>query len=693
MILYFKVRRLGGYLLFFVLLSSYGKAFKQKNNPTSQDGITTIGDPLRVPPRNPIKTTPKRLMRDQIGIREYTSAATAYDEFTASMANPTYVVGSKNLSHIRPWIGTSSPVVARNTQIFKFPVDTKWQSRIIQIFVFPHYIVGSFSYQARVIAGAGTVLSGGKHVFKTVNGNVKSEVWELRLRLDDPKKALELELSSSQTSGANSLHIDSYEIRQLSLANTTQAGLPIYRSLPGTSFTSSEVLSTVVLQKASTLEVSDEYGNKRWELPKPTNFSSLSGGMDFDQDGFIDLQVNLSRNEATSCGMNLMRTTGLSLMRGNNGQYLGLMTSLDKCWSQFNYSTVQWAPFSLLFGDSSLLMATPQYATQSWIYDFSSGNGTNTGYLFFPSTSSYDYYYQYDQLNPWGTGTSFVENSHLANGMIVNILGERRIVFFTSGRVMQFGTEKFSSGQLRADFPYISGGRTDIAGRNYGHIQTDPLAPHLMLLVGGDFNISVYNDKVQGAVTNSPWGGIERHVSIYNMVANYATDTFYSYAHDGGDGYKYVGRVISPGHTIFRVNDFNSRYAYNVFNPAGWSLVITPPGGTAAAKIIPNIFLWDMMDIDGDGLEEFFASPTLARTYLPTSETVIYKWDEATATLVRHQSFSGVIPKLISRFYEPSRKNTSGALYDVGVFERDSRLWIILYNPVTKQESALQINP
>ena len=54
------------------------------------------------------------------------------------------------------------------------------------------------------------------------------------------------------------------------------------------------------------------------------------------------------------------------------------------------------------------------------------------------STSSYDTAYAADLPNAWGTGTSYLASSHVANGLVGTFGGETRAVFFTSGRVVQY---------------------------------------------------------------------------------------------------------------------------------------------------------------------------------------------------------------------------------------------------------------
>ena len=65
-------------------------------------------------------------------------------------------------------------------------------------------------------------------------------------------------------------------------------------------------------------------------------------------------------------------------------------------------------------------------------------------------------------------------NPHVPNGIIVDGTGSgswvgRRLLFWTSHRVAQYAvSQKYSASQLLYDTPYLTNGRKDIVGRNYG---------------------------------------------------------------------------------------------------------------------------------------------------------------------------------------------------------------------------------
>ncbi|WP_155335879.1 hypothetical protein [Acrocarpospora corrugata] len=81
--------------------------------------------------------------------------------------------------------------------------------------------------------------------------------------------------------------------------------------------------------------------------------------------------------------------------------------------------------------------------------------------------------------------------------------GQQRLVSWTSGRVTQYAVGPLGASQLVADRPYLTGGRTDIGGRNYGVVAVDPGNAGKVVLVAGTSNHSLYLDRLSGTMTSS----------------------------------------------------------------------------------------------------------------------------------------------------------------------------------------------
>ena len=162
------------------------------------------------------------------------------------------------------------------------------------------------------------------------------------------------------------------------------------------------------------------------------------------------------------------------------------------------------------------------------------------------------------------------------------------------------------------------------------------------------------------------WGGIERHVTLYDTATNTLDDHFFSLAHDRkmsttASRFARVQTIVLnkastlsaatrpvpfqlfENRTAFgaRIHvpqagvggSTPSRLAYNVYKQGRWVVHITEPGSLAVAVELEHLLLWDMRDLDGDGKVEWVLSPTEA--YLPKFRTQVARWDEGTRALVR----------------------------------------------------------
>ncbi len=419
---------------------------------------------------------------------------------------------------------------------------------------------------------------------------------------------------------------------------------------------------------------------------------ALAGGFDFDADGWPDLAIARHDTTGPPCGQKTKGSSWLSFFHGVDGAHAAdTETQSDICWTfgDITYPTTQWTAGGVLFGaDSPAMMLTPTYAATSSLATWS-GDGLSVDTLHYPSVPAYDATYTQDKLNPWNTGTSFVANSHIANGIVLGGEGEERAVFWTSGRAVQYAFAPLSAAQLLADSPYISAGRTDMAGRNYGLVARDPGAPERLFLLAGTNASTVYADMLSGQISSDPWGQIERHVSIYNADDNTIADVFYSYAHDANDGHQYQGRVVYPDSPFVRRGDLEpSRVAYNVYREGHWFLHISAPDSLADALVIRGLMLWDIRDLDGDGVDEWVISPVelpgdpdVPGYYFPRWITSLYRWDEATTALDLLETYEGAVPELVAAFRRPDRSTSMSYLYPAPVVALECAPKLVLRDP------------
>lgn len=234
----------------------------------------------------------------------------------------------------------------------------------------------------------------------------------------------------------------------------------------------------------------------------------------------------------------------------------------------------------------------PYYATQGNFLAWGGASFSDLGTFVYPSTASFDAAYPAAQPNAYNNGQKFIENAHVANGLIASVGGQERLVFFTSGRVLQYTPGPLGPSQLVLDSPFLTGGRTDIAGRDYGLVAVDPGASGQLSLIAGTSASTVQADMLSGKMEADPWGQIERHLTRYDLATGAVSDCFFSYAHDGGDAFKYEKRVVFPAGAHGRIAGSASRLAFNVYEGGNWQLHVTKPGSTEDELTLKDLFLW-----------------------------------------------------------------------------------------------------
>ncbi|MBK8259164.1 MAG: hypothetical protein IPK82_41720 [Polyangiaceae bacterium] len=407
---------------------------------------------------------------------------------------------------------------------------------------------------------------------------------------------------------------------------------------------------------------------------KEVGDGSLFGGFDFNADGVPDVGLVRTQDTGTPCGADTILLTGIDVVNGRTGDVYPLVNPEPSiCWdfSGTVYPTHQWSGLGVMFGAGSSVLATSAYyATSGNFWQWNGSGFTNLGTFQFPSTSAFDNVYTADKPNAYGQGQSYVLYSHAANGMILEQGGSDRFAFFTSSRASAYAVGPQAANQLTMDIPYLTGNRTDIAGRNYGRVAVDPGDSNLLTLIAGTSADTVYNDMLTGTLAADPWGQIERHVSIVDLSTHTVDDRFFSYAHDANDGYKYEGRVVYPNGAFVRQQTGPSRLAFNVYEGGHWMLHVTQPGSTQDAVVFKDLFLWDIRDLDQDGTDEWVLSPSrdpnepdVPGYYFVKWRTLIAHWSDATLSYVESFTIQSSIPTMVPTFRTPDLTTSRSFLY------------------------------
>lgn len=123
---------------------------------------------------------------------------------------------------------------------------------------------------------------------------------------------------------------------------------------------------------------------------------------------------------------------------------------------------------------------------------------------------------------------------------------------------------------------------------------------------------------------------------------------------------------------------------------------MTEPGSTETAKSFRDLFLWDIADVDQDGVEEWITSsagdPATAADsgyYFVKWRTEVNTWDESTLTLTLKKRFDDAISLLTPHFREPQRTSSHSYLFPVQTIEKDGHLEILLW----KSDGAMETRP
>lgn len=472
-------------------------------------------------------------------------------------------------------------------------------------------------------------------------------------------------------------------------AATTDAPLPLYRLAAARGTTT----AIAFRQAGTSLEALDQDGRSLWK--KDIGEGALFGGFDVDGDGVVDLGLVRSKPTTTMCYGKPLAERSIDLVLGGDGTMLpnAVAPLTDICWN-FGYATEQWSVLAALFGSGTKdLVLIPQYTAtnenaltpytegKAFVVRYEGGGLVTKGSITMPTVPAYDAF-PAAMPEPHGSGTKYYAASHVPNGLVVG--ADARLLFFTSGRAVEYATT--APYALLADRPYLTAGRTDLVGRNYGLVMPDPKREASVALVTGAGAISLWTDATTATMTSDPYGGIERHVSILDAKANTVDDRFFSYAHDGSDAYLYEQRTTYPnGVWLGEEGAAASRLVFDVYQGGHWHAVITAAGSTATDVDVRDLFVWDVRDVDGDGALDVVASPVrdatdpdVAGYYFPKWRTVLFRWDAATKTLVPKKTIEGALPWLVASFRDASRSSSGGFLYPALTAATESGVALVL---------------
>ena len=177
--------------------------------------------------------------------------------------------------------------------------------------------------------------------------------------------------------------------------------------------------------------------------------------------------------------------------------------------------------------------------------------------------------------------------------------GPRLVILRQVGCPVQLRT--YGSEQLLTDKPFITGNRTDLEGRNEGLVAIDPHSPNLVILLAGTDANSLFRDRITGQQQEDPWGGTERHITVYDVETNMLEDRFFSNAKDGGNSFQY-GRLAYPMNPfvapiesgtlrVSRTTRLRKAAGISIFHSQAPPMTLWYSG----------LYLWNIQDLDEKG--------------------------------------------------------------------------------------------
>lgn len=376
--------------------------------------------------------------------------------------------------------------------------------------------------------------------------------------------------------------------------------------------------------------------------------TSFSGGGDVNADGYPDL-VTTGYSDLSANG-----TSWGEIRDGRTGTLLSSLTPLvHYCPNSggVNYCSARWFVGSVLFGTGNILAEVPQYNETGW---FMAGNLMNVSQIAAYYTSlgtGFDSYAAAKAVPGTSYSTPHIPESMVQNGLLVKASdGFWRLVAFTSARVLQYRVADLSSAQLISDTPLLTGNRADTGGRNYGLVVADGTK---VILISGTNAQTLLADARSGMKSSDPWGGLARHVAIFDTVTATIVDRFYSWAHDTGNASQYINRVTYPAHPVV-----GSQIFFNVFDGTNWYVSVNDLSLTEVARI-PETYVWDTVEKKSGGSAIVYSKTA---GYWPEKTTFV--GDYVSGALSVSDTFAG-LPVMPIALRTGSTSSSDGYLYPV----------------------------
>jgi hypothetical protein len=450
----------------------------------------------------------------------------------------------------------------------------------------------------------------------------------------------------------------------------------------------------------TSIELRDLEGRTIWMHPivadRPAHLAAVG---DFDGDGVTDgiFQLLVTPLNPTMCGTHKVPTTQLLFISGATGAATSPVPPMqDLCWGGFGttapYTTRQWGLGTAYIGHMTSSTATdvvlfPYYATKGDVLrDSSSGwspivEGPVTS-LTYPSTPAFDRVY--DAANPtpcatrWPGSSCYVTNSHVANAVFLDKASGGGLFVLTSWRAVVYGRDLLP----HSDLSWLSGGRTDNSGRNYGLLEPVTGRPGELVLIGG-CSVVVSRSAMLTGKPDAGLCGLHRHYEWFAVkggrIAGHAS-RYYSYT--GTDGV-WEGRIEYPLHASSGLTGVPGAILFNLYRQGQWrAVVMTDPSRPDSAREFAGWYVWDTVDLPGGGVG---ALATRApggggdQSRVLPWEFDILQWNGA--GLASRHHYDGLVPALVA--YAPTARLHASDDVPYGVYtsQATNGSWLLVQDP------------
>jgi hypothetical protein len=327
---------------------------------------------------------------------------------------------------------------------------------------------------------------------------------------------------------------------------------------------------------------------------------------DFNGDGITDaiFRIMTTPSSPKRCGNEVIKSTRLVFVDGASGSVsYPLPAEADVCWNGFGraqpYTTHQWGTGTAYVGPlvagAAAVVAIPYYATEGWVLQWSSSgwkmlSSAASTPLVYPSSPAYDRLYDAVNHKPCtgpGAGPCYVDASHVANAVFLDPAQARGLFVLTSSRAFLYGSDLLP----HSDLTWVSSGRTDNSGRNYGLFERLD-APDSFLMVGGCSVFNARSSMIAGTPVNRQCS-LHHHIEFFQLAgARIVTHASRYFGYAGTDGV-WESRIeyllnSQPG---FGGPD---SVVFNLYRNGQWRLVVMPePAHPQVTLEFPGWYAWD----------------------------------------------------------------------------------------------------